>query len=53
MTRLFANIRKPSPLKRFIFFCVIDIALITISLFISFLFHFELNSNIDYFDSYD
>ena len=50
MTRLFANITKPSSLKRFIFFCVIDIALITISLFVSFLFHFELNSNINYYE---
>ncbi|MBS1238656.1 MAG: UDP-N-acetylglucosamine 4,6-dehydratase / UDP-4-dehydro-6-deoxy-2-acetamido-D-glucose 4-reductase [Deltaproteobacteria bacterium] len=50
MTRLFMSITKPSPLKRFIFFCIADIALITISLFISFLFHFELNSNISYYE---
>lgn len=41
---------KPSPFNRFIFFCIADIILFVFSLFISFLFHFELNVNIDYFD---
>ncbi len=32
------------------FFCIADIALIILSLLISFLFHFELNRNIDYYE---
>ncbi len=48
MTHLFTKIMKPSQFKRFIFFCIIDTALIVLSLFIAFLFHFELSMNIDY-----
>ena len=50
MTRLLRRIVKPSPFNRFIFFCIADIVLFVFSLFISFLFHFELSMNIDYFD---
>ena len=50
MTHLLRKIGKPSPFNRFVFFCIADIALIALSLFISFLFHFELSMNIDYFD---
>jgi FlaA1/EpsC-like NDP-sugar epimerase len=50
MKHFIINIGRPSPFKRFIFFCVVDIALIILSLFTSFLFHFELNRNIDYYD---
>ena len=41
---------KPSMLKRFLFFIVADLLLFVLSLFFSFLFHFDLNSSIDYFD---
>jgi FlaA1/EpsC-like NDP-sugar epimerase len=50
VTRIFENIGKPSSFKRFIFFSLADIALIVLSLFISFLFHFEVSRNIDYFE---
>jgi FlaA1/EpsC-like NDP-sugar epimerase len=50
VTRIFQNIGKPSSFKRFIFFSLADIALIVLSLFISFLFHFEVSRNIDYFE---
>jgi FlaA1/EpsC-like NDP-sugar epimerase len=33
-----------------VFFCIADIALIILSLLISFLFHFELNRNINYYE---
>jgi FlaA1/EpsC-like NDP-sugar epimerase len=49
LIQLLKKIGKPSPLNRFVFFCIADIILFIISLFISFLFHFELNMNIDYF----
>jgi FlaA1/EpsC-like NDP-sugar epimerase len=49
VTRLLRKIGKPSPFNRFVFFCIADSALIAVSLFISFLFHFELSGNIDYF----
>ncbi|MBA4391598.1 MAG: polysaccharide biosynthesis protein, partial [Syntrophus sp. (in: bacteria)] len=48
MTYLFTKIMKPSQFKRIVFFCIIDSALIVLSLFIAFLFHFELSMNIDY-----
>ena len=41
---------QPSPFNRVVFFCIVDIILFILSLFISFLFHFELSMNIDYFD---
>ncbi len=39
---------SPSHAKRFIFFFVSDAVLVTLSLFLSFLFHFDFNANIDY-----
>ena len=48
--RLLRGIVKPSPFKRSVFFCISDIVLFVFSLFISFLFHFELSTNISYFD---
>jgi FlaA1/EpsC-like NDP-sugar epimerase len=48
--QLLGKIGKPSPFNRFVFFFAADIILFVFSLFLSFLFHFELNVNIDYFD---
>ena len=39
----------PSTSKRFVFFCIADAVLVVVSLFLSFLFHFDFTFNIDYF----
>ena len=46
--RKIGNFYAPSHTKRFIFFFLADILLIALSLFLSFLFHFDFNLNIDY-----
>ena len=50
MKHFLTNLGKPSPFKRFVFFCIVDIVVIILSLLISFLFHFELNRNINYYE---
>jgi FlaA1/EpsC-like NDP-sugar epimerase len=42
------DVFSPSHAKRFIFFFLSDILLIVLSLFLSFLFHFDFNLNVDY-----
>jgi FlaA1/EpsC-like NDP-sugar epimerase len=42
------NLTKPSHTKRFLFFLFFDNALITLSLFLSFLFHFDFEYNVPY-----
>lgn len=39
----------PTPLKKFTFFFLLDCALLTASLYLAFLFHFDFNFEIDYF----
>ncbi len=45
---LLKNIGRPTSLKRFIFFCGADAVLVTLSLLLSFLIHFDFSRNIDY-----
>ena len=50
MIYLLKKVWKPSPYNRFVFFCVADMILFVSSLLISFLIHFELSMNVNYFD---
>lgn len=47
MKRLFAGLKRPSPLKRTVFFCAVDIAIIAFSLFLASLFYFDSNTQVN------
>jgi len=48
--RILKKITTPTSLKRFLFFFLSDILIITLSIYLSFVVHFEFNLNIRYWD---